>query len=184
MSQEKREGPSSIPGFRQEQGEGLLELDEGQLQGEGAGRAGVPLGVSGILAMTPSSASCSTAPSPLPLSTSPDDTGDDTDMFQNVNWNDQVLNPILKTPSKKQDSWTPKRKSPGTAPALSSRSDSSASPAKKAKMLLPSPGKRWLQAKEVGEVFEPKMKTVEELAEMIVCGEICSEQPKVCLSKS
>ena len=102
------------------------------------------------------------------------------DLAQDLNWNDQVLNPILKTPLKKQASLTQKRKSPGTTPTSSSLSTSLASPAKQARLLLPSPGKRWLQAKEIGEVFEPQMKTVEELAEMIVCGEISSEQPKVC----
>ena len=60
-----REGPSSTPEFRQDLGEGLLEHDEGQLQGEGAGRAGVPLGVSGTFAMAKAPASCSTALSPL-----------------------------------------------------------------------------------------------------------------------
>ena len=187
MSPEMREGPSSTPEFRQDLGEGLLELDEGQLQGEGAGRAGVPLGVSGTLAMAEAPVSCSTAPSPLPLSTSSDkmeESGDDFAMDQDVNWNDQVLVPVLKTPSKNQASLTRTRRTPETTPSSSSLSTSTASPAKKARLLpSPSPGKRWLQTREAGGVPEPQLKTVEEMAEMIVCSEICPEQPKVCKRK-
>ena len=64
------EGPSSTPEVRQDLGEGLLVVDQGQLQGEGAGRAGGPLGVSGTLALAQAPA-CSTAPSPLPSLTHP-----------------------------------------------------------------------------------------------------------------
>ena len=48
-------------------------------------------------------------------------------------------------------------------------------PAKVPRLLLPSPspGKRWLQAQAVGEVAESQHETVEEMAEQIVCGELC-----------
>ena len=187
VSQEKREGPSSTPEFRQAVEEGLLVVDQGQHQGEGAGRAGVPLGVSGTLAMTPSPASWSTAPSPFPLSTNLDimeESGDVSEMVQDVNWNGQVLEPILKTPSKNPASLAQKRKSLETTPSSPCLSQSSGSSAKKARQLLPSPGKRWLQTQNAGEVSEPPLETVEEMAEMIVCGTICSDQPKVCKRKS
>ena len=175
-----REGPSSTPDLRQNLGEGLLELDEGRLQEEGAGRAGVPLGVSGTLAMAEAPASCSTAPSPLPLSNSPekmDESGDDFVTVQDVNWNDQVLDSVLKTPAKSLTSLKRKQKSPATTPSSSTPSDSSS--AKIPRLLLPSPGKRWLQAKEASLVEEPEQETVEELAERIVFGEI---SPEVCKS--
>lgn len=109
---------------------------------------------------------------------------DDSEMVQDVNLNDQVLEPILKTPSKNPTSLAQKRKSLETTPSSPCLSKSSGSSAKKARQLLPSPGKRWLQTQKAGEVSEPPLETVEEMAEMIVCGAICSDQPKVCKRKS
>ena len=170
------EGPSSTPEFRQAVEEGLLELDQGQLQGEGVGRSGVSPGVSGILATT-AAPFCSTAPSPLPsLPTS-------RDQHLDVNLNRQALEPILKTPSK--GSRSSRRKSPVTTPSSSMACSPSAPPSKVPRLLLPSPspGKRWLQAQADGEVFEPE--TVEEMAEQIVCGELCQGPlPEIVLHQS
>ncbi len=129
----------------------------------------------------------STAPSPHPLSNSPEkmeESEENAEMVPDVNWNDQVMDPVIKTPSKTPASLSKKRKSLETTPSLSSLSDSSGSSVKKARQLLPSPGKRYLQAQEAGEVSEPQLETIEEMAEMIVCGQICPEQPKVCERKS
>ena len=104
---------------------------------------------------------------------------ENAEMVPDVNWNDQVMDPVIKTPSKKPASLSKKRKSLETTPSLSSLSDSSGSSVKKARQLLPSPGKRYLQAQEAGEVSEPQLETVEEMAEMVAFGEVTHEPPKV-----
>ena len=124
----------------------------------------------------------STAPSPHPLSNSPEkmeESEENAEMVPDVNWNDQVMDPIIKTPSKTPASLSKKRKSLETTPSLSSLSDSSGYSVKKARQLLPSPGKRYLQAQEAGEVSEPQLETVEEIAEMVAFGEVTHEPPKV-----
>ena len=172
------EGPSSTPEFRQAVEEGLLELDQGQLQGEGVGRSGVSPGVSGTSATT-AAPFCSTAPSPLPSFP----TSRDQDL--DVNLNEQALDPIMKTPSK--SSRSSRRKSPVTTPSSSMACSPSEPPAKVPRLLhpSPSPGKRWLQAQAVGEVVESQHETVEEMAEQIVCGELCQGPlPEVVLFQS
>ena len=109
-----------------------------------------------------------------------EESGETAEMVPDVNWNDQVMDPVIKTPSKTPASLTKKRKSLETSVSLSSMSESSGSSVKRARLLLPSPGKRYLQAQEAGELSEPQLETVEEMAEMIVCGQICPDQPKVC----
>ena len=108
-----------------------------------------------------------------------EESGETTEMVPDVNWNDQVMDPVIKTPSKTPASLSKKRKSLETTPSLSSLSDSSGSSVKKARQLLPSPGKRYLQAQEAGEVSEPQLETVEEMAEMVAFGEVTHEPPKV-----
>ena len=184
------EGPSSTPEFRQAMEEGLLELDQEQLQGEGAGRSGVPPGVSGMSALAAAPASRLTAPSPLPSFPISEDQESmakikkgsecqeqtkDLEIFptepminieEAVGGGDQVTASILKTPSRKH-------KLSVTTPS-SSKDDSAA---KRQKMLLPSPGKRWLAKKSLD--MEPQVETTEELAEMVVLGETCYESVKV-----
>ena len=172
------EGPSSTPEFRQAVDEGPLEFDQGQLQGEGVGRSGVSPGVSGMSALA-AAPFCSTAPSPLPSFP----TSRDQDL--DVNWNEQVVNPILKTPSKGSRSLTPK--SSVKTPSSSMACSPSAPPAKVPRLLLPSPspGKRWLQAQADMEVLESQTETVEEMAEQIVCGELyCGPLPELVLHQS
>ena len=170
------EGPSSTPEFRQAVEEGLLEVVQGQLQGEGVGRSGVSPGVSGISATT-AAPFCSTAPSPLPSFP----TSRDQDL--DVNWNDRALEPILKTPSKSSRSSL--RKGQVTTPSSSMACSPSEPPAKVPRLLLPSPGKRWLQSQADGEVLESQSETVQEMAEQIVCGELYrGPLPEVVLHQS
>lgn len=127
-------------------------------------------------ALAAAPASCSTAPSPLP--SFPTSTDQDPDM----DWTDQVLDPILKTPSKGLSSSKRKHKSPVTTP--SSSKSSSAPSTKVPRLLLPSPGKRYLQqqahAQQSEEANHQEVDTVEDLVEKIVFGEISQGPPKVC----
>ena len=105
-----------------------------------------------------------------------------TDQGPDIDWTDQVMDPILKTPSKSLSSSKRKHKSPVTTP--SSSKSSSAPSTKVPRLLLPSPGKRYLQqqahAQQSEEANHQEVDTVEDLVEKIVFGEISQGPPKVC----
>lgn len=126
-----------------------LELDQGQL------------------------ASCSTAPSPMPLSTN---TEDDLD---NSNFNEQMLDKGMKTPSKgmkRKLVFTP----PASSPSSARSSDTDKTGQDKGPKRLfpsPSPGKRWLA--QIPENENTQSETIEEMAEMVQYGQICHGPVKV-----
>ena len=139
------------------------------------GTSSTPEGDGDMSALATAPSSSSVAPSLLPCSTSAEEikeSGED-------NLNAQVLDNVVKTPSKVSSALT--MRSPITTPS-SSISKSIASPAKILRQLLPSPGKRYLQSQELEKVLEPQSETVEEMAEQILFGEIHHELPKVCKS--
>ena len=68
-----------------------------------------------------------------------------TDQGPDIDWTDQVMDPILKTPSKSLSSSKRKHKSPVATPSSSKSSASSTPWSKVPRLLLPSPGKRYLQ---------------------------------------
>ena len=138
------------------------------------GTSSTPEGDGDMSALATAPSSSSVAPSLLPCSTSAEEikeSGED-------NLNAQVLDNVVKTPSKVSSALT--MRSPITTPS-SSISKSIASPAKIPRQLLPSPSKRYLQ-QELEKVLEPQSETVEEMAEQILFGEIHHELPKVCKS--
>ena len=138
------------------------------------GTSSTPEGDGDMSALATAPSSSSVAPSLLPCSTSAEEikeSGED-------NLNAQVLDIVVKTPSKVSSALT--MRSPITTPS-SSISKSIASPAKIPRQLLPSPSKRYLQ-QELEKVLEPQSETVEEMAEQILFGEIHHELPKVCKS--
>lgn len=84
---------------------------------------------------------------------------------------DGLLDPVVKTPSKgikRKLTLTPK------ASPTSSCSDTT----KRTKLLLPSPGKRWL-AQVSQESNEPPIETIEDMAEIVALGQTCYEPVKV-----
>ena len=84
---------------------------------------------------------------------------------------DGLLDPVVKTPSKgikRKLNLTPK------ASPTSSCSDTT----KRTKLLLPSPGKRWL-AQVSQESNEPPIETIEDMAEIVALGQTCYEPVKV-----
>jgi hypothetical protein len=104
------------------------------------------------------------------------------DQDPDVNWNDQLIVPVIKTPSK---GLRRKHNSPVTTPSSSKSSSSSAPPAKVPKRLpYPSPGKRYLQeqaeAQQSEEVNHSEVDSVDELVEKIVFGEVSQGPRKVC----
>ena len=68
-----------------------------------------------------------------------------TDQGPDIDWTDQVMDPILKTPSKSLSSSKRKHKSPVATQSASKSSASSTPSSKVPRLLLPSPGKRYLQ---------------------------------------
>ena len=68
-----------------------------------------------------------------------------TDQDPDMDWTDQVMDPILKTPSKSLSSSKRKHKSPVATQSASKSSASSTPSSKVPRLLLPSPGKRYLQ---------------------------------------
>ena len=103
-----------------------------------------------------------------------------TDQDPDMDWTDQVMDPILKTPSKGLSSSKRKHKSPVTTPSSSKSSLFSSTPSSKVpRLLLPSPGKRYLQ-QQSEELNHEKVDTVDDLVEKIVFGEISQGTPKVC----
>ena len=166
---------SSTPQSRQAIEEGLLELDQEQLQRDGDETTGVPPGVSGMSDLGADPAACLTGPSPLPLTTNCDDVPDDT------NFDEQVLDQVMKTPSKpikRKLAVTPSSSAP--SPDTSHKTGESKSNDKRPKRLLPSPGKRWLeQVSKESNITHSE--TIEDMAEMVALGEVCHEPVKVCL---
>ena len=134
-----------------------------QGQGEGAGRTGESPGVSGMSALATAPESSLTASSPSPLSPKGDD--------RETNFNPVVIDPVFVTPVKR------KQRTASSTPT-SADSQSSRTSAKKKRMLLPSPGKRYLQAQPQAQTV-PQTETVEEIAEMVALGEVCHEPAKV-----
>ena len=134
-----------------------------QGQGEGAGKTGVSPGVSGMSALATAPESSLTASSPSPLSPKGDD--------RETNFNPVVIDPVFVTPVKR------KQRTASSTPT-SADSQSSRTSAKKKRMLLPSPGKRYLQAQPQAQTV-PQTETVEEIAEMVALGEVCHEPVKV-----
>ena len=90
------------------------------------------------------------------------------------------IEPVMKTPSKDQ---MRKRKStlistPPSSASTNNSTSSNGSPAKK--MLLPSPGKRYLQAQASQENEVSKLESIEEEAEMVSFGTAIHEPVEVC----
>ena len=86
-----------------------------------------------------------------------------------------VIEPVMKTPSKDL-----KRKMvvPSAPTRPTDQPAGSGSPVKKTKVLLPSPGKRWLaRASQSSE--ETQMETIDEVAEMVALGEVCHKPVQV-----
>ena len=86
-----------------------------------------------------------------------------------------VIEPVMKTPSKDL-----KRKMdvPSAPTTPTDQPAGSGSPVKKTKVLLPSPGKRWLaRASQSSE--ETQMETIDEVAEMVALGEVCHKPVQV-----
>ena len=170
---------SSTPQSSQDIKEELLELDQEQLHREGDGTTGVPPGVSGMSDLGASPAACLRGPSPLPLSTNSDEVPDDP------NFDDQVLDQVMKTPSKpikRKLAITPSSSAMSSAPSpdTSHKTGESKSHDKRQKRLLPSPGKRWL-AEVSEEINNTQSETIEDIAEMVALGEVCHGPVKVCL---
>ena len=122
-------------------------------------------------------ASCSTAPSPMPLSTN---TIDDLD---NSNFNEQMLDKGMKTPSKGKKRklvFTP----PASSPSSARSSDTDKTGQDKGPKRLfpsPSPGKRWLA--QIPENENTQSETIEEMAEMVQYGQVCHGPVKVSFLK-
>ncbi len=102
-----------------------------------------------------------------------------TSRAQDTHFNDCLMDPVVKTPSKgikRKLALTPE------ASQKSSCSDTSSDKTdtvKRTKKLLPSPGKRWLaDASQVSS-----METIEEMAETIALGQTCHEPVKVSHTK-
>ena len=91
-----------------------------------------------------------------------------------------VIEPVMKTPAKDQmrkRKMTPISTPPSSVSTKNSTS-SNGSPAKK--MLLPSPGKRYLQAQASQENEVSELESIEEEAEMVAFGTPIHEPVEVC----
>ena len=151
---------SSVPNSTSSQAteEGHLEHDQEQLKAEGDRGTGVSRGMTFLAAAPPS---CSTASSPAPLN-------------KENNFNPVVVDPVFTTPVKR------KQTSTASSTPTSVNGQSSGTPTKQQKILLPSPGKRDLQAQSQ-ELPVSQRETIEEMAEMVALGEVCHGPVKVCL---